>query len=51
MTKKFMYIGKKIRKNIFSILDIVLTESSNPKKYWSILKTRLKKEGRELATN
>ena len=37
----------------FSIIDIVkiLTESLNPRKYWSVLKTRLKKEGSELATN
>ena len=36
----------------FSIIDIlgVLTESDNPRKYWSVLKTRLKKEGNELAT-
>lgn len=37
----------------FSIVDIIgiLTESANPRKYWSVLKTRLKKEGSELATN
>jgi len=37
----------------FSIVDIVaiLTESKNPRKYWSVLKTRLKKEGSQLATN
>ena len=37
----------------FSIVDVigVLTESNNPRKYWSVLKTRLKKEGSELATN
>lgn len=36
----------------FSIIDIlgILTESDNPRKYWSVLKTRLKKEGNELAT-
>ena len=36
----------------FSIIDViaVLTESDNPRKYWSVLKTRLKKEGRETAT-
>lgn len=30
----------------FSIVDIVgvLTESPNPRKYWSVLKTRLKKK-------
>jgi len=37
----------------FSVVDIVdvLTESPNPRKYWSVLKTRLKQEGSELATN
>lgn len=37
----------------FSIVDIirVLTDSPNPRKYWSVLKTRLKKDGSELATN
>lgn len=36
----------------FSIVDIIeiLTESINPRKYWSVLKTRLKKEGSEVAT-
>lgn len=36
----------------FSIIDIlgVLTESENPRKYWSVIKNRLKKEGNELAT-
>ena len=30
----------------FSIVDVVavLTDSPNPKKYWSVLKTRLKRE-------
>ena len=28
-----------------------MTESENPRKYWSVLKTRLKKEGSQLATN
>ena len=34
-------------------MDIVaaVTESPNPRKYWSVLKTRLKQEGSELATN
>jgi hypothetical protein len=38
---------------LFSIIDVigVLTESANPRKYWSVLKTRLKKEGSEVATN
>ena len=37
----------------FSIIDViaVLTESDNPRKYWSELKTRLRKEGNETATN
>ena len=36
-----------------SIVDTieVLTASPNPRKYWSVLKTRLKKEGSQLATN
>ncbi len=38
---------------LFSAADIVgvLTESSNPRKYWSVLKTRLRKEHPELTTN
>ncbi len=37
----------------FSIIDViaVLTDSDNPRKYWSVLKTRLKSEGSQLATN
>lgn len=37
----------------FSVVDVVevLTDSQNPRKYWSVLKTRLKNEGSELATN
>ena len=37
----------------FSIVDVVgaLTDSPNPRKYWSVLKSRLKKEGSELTTN
>jgi hypothetical protein len=37
----------------FSIIDVVgvLSESDNPRKYWSVLKTRLKYEGSQLATN
>lgn len=36
----------------FSVVDVVavLTESLNPRKYWSVLKTRLKAEGSQLAT-
>jgi hypothetical protein len=56
-----LFESKKIRsiwdddeeKWYFSFVDVVgvLTESVNPRKYWSVLKTRLKKEGSELATN
>lgn len=37
----------------FSVVDVVavLTESPNPRKYWSVLKTRLKTEESQLATN
>ena len=40
-------------KYFFSIVDVVqvLTDTPNARKYWSVLKTRLKKEGNELATN
>lgn len=36
----------------FSVVDIVgiLTDSADPRKYWSVLKTRLKKENSQLAT-
>lgn len=36
----------------FSVVDVIaiLTESENPRKYWSVLKLRLKKEGSQLAT-
>lgn len=36
----------------FSIVDVVgaLTDSANPRKYWSVLKGRLKAEGSELTT-
>ena len=37
----------------FAIVDVIraLTESPKPRTYWSVLKTRLKKEGSQLATN
>ena len=40
-------------KYFFSVVDVVrvLTDSENPRKYWSVLKTRLKQEGSEMATN
>ena len=36
----------------FSVVDIVgaITDSPNPRKYWSVLKTRLRKAGNELTT-
>lgn len=56
-----MFGGRQVRSHwdadeekwYFSIVDViaVLTESANPRKYWSVLKTRLKKEGSQLATN
>lgn len=41
-----------IGKYYFSVVDVVgiLSESKNPRKYWSVLKTRLNKEGVEVAT-
>ena len=38
---------------LFSVIDVVgaLSGSTNPRKYWSVLKMRLKKEGSQLATN
>lgn len=37
---------------LFSVVDVVavLTDSKNPRKYWSVLKSRLKKEDNELTT-
>lgn len=42
-----------LEKWFISIVDVVaiLTESPNPRKYWSVLKTRLKKEGSQLTPN
>ncbi len=42
----------KLEDYYFSVVDViaVLTESNNPRKYWSVLKNRLKKEGSELTT-
>ncbi len=36
----------------FSIIDVIsiLTESKNPRKYWSVMKSRLKNEGNQLTT-
>lgn len=43
----------KTQKWYFSVVDVcgALTDSPNPRKYWSVLKSRLKKEGNETATN
>ena len=56
-----LFEGKEIRsvwvkdKNdyYFSVVDVVsiLTNSHNPRKYWSVLKNRLKIEGSQLTTN
>ena len=37
----------------FSVVDVIgaLTDSREPRKYWSVLKNRLKKEGSEVTTN
>ena len=55
-----LFEGKEIRsiwdsekeEYYFSVVDViaVLTESLEPRKYWSVLKNRLKKEGSELTT-
>ncbi len=56
-----LFESKKVRsvwdaekgKWFFSIVDVVeiLTDSPSPRKYWSVLKARLKKEGSQLTTN
>lgn len=56
-----LFEGKEIRsvwdsekeEYFFSVVDVVgaLTDSNEPRKYWSVLKNRLKKEGSELTTN
>ena len=65
MTKKdnsiILFHEKQVRRHwdgeselwFFSVVDVIaiLTESTNPRKYWSVLKTRLIKEGSEVATN
>ncbi len=45
--------NKEEEKYYISIVDVVgvLSESDNPRKYWSVLKVRLKSEGNETATN
>ena len=61
MNKVQLFNSQKIRSHwdnenelwYFSVIDIVaiLSNSENPRKYWSVLKTRLKSEGSQLATN
>lgn len=61
MTNITPFEGRKIRTLwdearevwLFSVIDAiaVLTNSPNPRKYWSVLKTRLKQEGSQTATN
>ena len=48
-----MIWDEEMEKWYLSIVDVIaiLTESPNPRKYWSVLKTRLKAEGSQLATN
>ena len=56
-----LFDGKEIRsvwdsekeEYYFSVVDVInaLTGSPEPRKYWSVLKSRLKKEGSEVATN
>ena len=56
-----LFKGKEIRSiwnsekedYFFSVVDVIsaLTDSNEPRKYWSVLKTRLKKEGSQLTTN
>lgn len=60
MNELVLFQDKKVRrvwdesnqKWYFSIVDVIdiLTGSPNPRKYWSVLKTRLKKENSELTT-
>ena len=55
-----LFEGKEIRsvwdaekeEYFFSVVDVIsaLTDSKEPRKYWSVLKNRLKKEGSQLTT-
>ena len=55
-----LFEGKEIRsiwdsekeEYYFSVVDVVnaLAEPKDARKYWSVMKTRLKKEGNEVAT-
>ena len=56
-----LFEGKEIRSiwnseiedYFFSVVAVInaLTDSNEPRKYWSVLKTRFKKEGSQLTTN
>ena len=60
MNELILFQDKKVRrawdennqKWYFSIVDVIeiLSDSPNPRKYWSVLKTRLKKNDSELTT-
>lgn len=53
-SKQVSYVWNETEEDYyFSVVDIVaiLTDSENPRKYWSVLKNRLAKEGSEVTTN
>lgn len=47
MSKKKVHWNNKFEKWYFSVIDIIesVTDSSNPRRYWSDLKRKLSKEG------
>ena len=57
-TKLVLFKGKQIRKTLhqgewwFSVVDVirVLTDSTDPRKYWNKLAQRLREEGSEVVT-
>ena len=51
MQRVRVHWDNKQEKWFFSIIDVieVLTENNRPRKYWSDLKSKLKKEGSELS--
>ena len=59
MNKLVVFDDKRIRRTwhnddwYYSIIDVVeaLTQSNNPRNYWSMLKKREQEEGIELSTN
>jgi len=61
MSKLAIFDGKKIRRHwdsdkekwYFSVVDVVgvLSNSSDPRNYWKVLKLRLKSEGSQTVTN